>query len=85
MRAIRAGELLFVSGTTASGLDGRPVAEGTYAQTEEALRRVTDALAQLGAPREAIVRSRLFPAPAPPPPAGAVPEFESDVKEQHAD
>src|SRR5207237_6303546 len=50
-RAVRAGDHVWVSGTTAADPDGGPPVGGddAHAQTAEALRRVLAALAQVGA------------------------------------
>jgi enamine deaminase RidA (YjgF/YER057c/UK114 family) len=61
-RAVRAGDQVWVSGTTAADADGGPPVGGddAYAQAAEALRRVTAALAQVGATAADVVRTRLF-------------------------
>jgi enamine deaminase RidA (YjgF/YER057c/UK114 family) len=58
-RAIRAGDFVFVSGTTAIEPSGRVHAPGDVeAQTRFALRRVEEALHALGASLENVVRVR---------------------------
>lgn len=57
-RAVRAGDLIFVSGTTADDREGEPL-EDVYSQTREALQRVKSAVETL-APDAVIVRTRVF-------------------------
>ena len=60
-RAVRAGPLVFVAGTTATGPDGELVGEGDpYAQTRQALRNVETALHRAGARLEQLVQTRLY-------------------------
>ena len=56
---MRAGDLVFVAGTTATGDDGKPVAVGDpYAQTLFILRRIEAALSDVGAALTDVVRVR---------------------------
>ena len=58
-RAVRAGDLVFVAGTTATGADGKPVAVGDpYRQTLFILRRIEAALHDVGATLADVVRAR---------------------------
>ena len=57
-RAVRAGNLIFVSGTTADDNGGAPV-PAVYDQTIEALQRVKSSVKAL-APDAIIVRTRVF-------------------------
>ena len=59
-RAVRAGDTVYVSGCTAT-VDGKVLAVGdAYEQTRVALRIVVDALAQLGASPDQVVRTRFY-------------------------
>jgi enamine deaminase RidA (YjgF/YER057c/UK114 family) len=60
-RAVRVGQLVFVSGTTATDEGGAVVGVGDpYAQTIQALRNVEAALARAGSKLTDVVRIRLF-------------------------
>jgi enamine deaminase RidA (YjgF/YER057c/UK114 family) len=60
-RAVRVGDHIEVSGTAAAGPDGEVLCPGDlYGQTREALRIIGDALAELDASYEDVVRTRVF-------------------------
>ena len=63
-RAVRRGNVVAVSGTTATGPDGAALHPGdTGAQARECLRRVERALAALGAGLDDVVRTVVYLAP----------------------
>lgn len=60
-RAIRAGNLVCVSGTTATDAQGRIVGVGdAYRQTVQAIQNIQSALGQLGAGLADVVRTRIY-------------------------
>jgi len=60
-RAVRLGDLIAVSGTTATDENGHIVGQGDpYAQTAFILRKIERALREAGASLEDVVRTRIF-------------------------
>jgi enamine deaminase RidA (YjgF/YER057c/UK114 family) len=59
-RAVRVGDQIHISGTAAVMPDGAPPPTGAYAQGRRCLEIIVDALAQVGAGPEHVVRTRVY-------------------------
>lgn len=60
-RVVRVGSLVFVSGTTATGKDGKIVGVGNvYVQVVQAIKNIESVLEKAGCSLDNVVRTRIF-------------------------
>ena len=62
-RVVKAGNLVFVSGTTGTDQSGRLVSNDSYAQAKQTIQNIESALEKTGAALTNVVRTRVFLSP----------------------
>ncbi len=60
---VKAGNLVFVSGTTGTDPNGRLVSNDSYAQAKQTIQNIESALEKTGAALTNVVRTRVFLSP----------------------
>lgn len=59
-RAVKVGEMIFVSGTTGVDYGSGEEAKGAYLQTKSAIENISSALSKLGGSLADVVRTRVY-------------------------